>query len=280
MAWWEREAKLERTPAEEKKSLPPGLWTKCTECDAMYLTDELVQNLRVCPKCDHHFAMPTPERLRSLVDLNSFHEHDAELAPGDPLEFSDSKKYRDRLAAAQSETGSPDAFLAGTAAVHGRAAEIGFFVFEFMGGSMASVVGEKIARLLERAREHRRPAVILSASGGARMQEGILSLMQMAKTNAALARLREARVPYISILCHPTTGGVAASFALMGDINIAEPQALIGFAGPRVIEQTIRQKLPEGFQRSEYLLEHGMIDMIVHRRDIRDSLARILELLC
>jgi acetyl-CoA carboxylase carboxyl transferase subunit beta len=278
MAWWQRETKIEKASVAGKKSVPKGLWTKCEGCESIYLTEELITNLRVCPKCDHHLTMPTPERLRLLLDAKSFGEEDAALAPGDPLEFVDSKRYRDRVRAARRQTGSPDAFLSGHATIEGHAVEIGFFVFEFMAGSMGGVVGEKIARLFERALKRRVPAIVLSASGGARMQEGVISLLQMAKTTAALARLREARVPYFSVMCNPTTGGVAASFAMLGDVNIAEPRALIGFAGPRVIEQTIRQKLPEGFQRSEFLLEHGMIDMIVHRRDLRARLARLIGL--
>ncbi|MEK6607880.1 MAG: acetyl-CoA carboxylase, carboxyltransferase subunit beta [Myxococcota bacterium] len=270
---------MTKLEAVGKKSVPKGLWAKCDGCAAVYLTEDLVANLRVCPKCDHHFAMPTPERVRATLDAGTFVEEDAGLAPRDPLEFTDTKRYADRLRSARRQTGGHDAFVAGHGTIEGRAVECGFFVFEFMGGSMGSVVGEKIARLFERARERRRPAIVFSSSGGARMQEGVLSLVQMAKTTAALARLREARVPFLSVLLDPTMGGVAASFAMLGDVNLAEPRALIGFAGPRVIEQTIRQKLPEGFQRSEYLLEHGMIDMIVHRRDLRARLARLVALL-
>jgi acetyl-CoA carboxylase carboxyl transferase subunit beta len=212
-----------------------------------------------------------------VLDEGSFREHDSGLESGDPLDFRiDGKRYRDRLRAAARQVGPGDAFRAGTASIGGHPVEVGFFVFEFFGGSMGSVVGEKIARQFERAVEHRRPALVFSTSGGARMQEGVLSLMQMAKTAAARSLLREQRVPYISVLLHPTTGGVAASFAMLGDIIIAEPNALIGFAGPRVIEQTIRQQLPEGFQRSEFLLEHGMIDQIVPRREMKATLSRIL----
>jgi acetyl-CoA carboxylase carboxyl transferase subunit beta len=276
MPWWQRQRRLD---ADAKKPLPEGLWHKCDRCDEAVLTEELVANLHVCPKCGHHGTMPTPERLRAMVDADSFVEEDAHLVPEDPLEFQDSKKYRDRLRSSRRATGSPDAFLAGGARIDGRAVQVGFFVFEFMGGSMGSVVGEKVARLVRRARERREPAVVWSASGGARMQEGILSLMQMAKTSAELSALRAARVPYVSVLLNPTTGGVAASFAMLGDVILAEPKALIGFAGPRVIEQTIRAKLPEGFQRSEFLLEHGMIDQIVPRRELKTRIAEVLSLL-
>ena len=276
MPWWQRERRLD---ADAKKSLPEGLWHKCDECDAAVLTEELIANLRVCPKCGHHGTMPTPERLAAMLDADSFVEEDAELTPEDPLEFQDSKKYRDRLRSSRRATGSPDAFLSGSAAMGGRPVQAGFFVFEFMGGSMGSVVGEKVARLFRRARERRRPAVVFSASGGARMQEGVLSLMQMAKTCAELSALRAARVPYVSVPLNPTTGGVAASFAMLGDVILTEPKALIGFAGPRVIEQTIRAKLPEGFQRSEFLLEHGMVDQIVPRPELKDRIVQILSLL-
>jgi acetyl-CoA carboxylase carboxyl transferase subunit beta len=223
--------------------------------------------------------MPTEERIKITVDEGSFVEEDRKIQPTDPLEFRDSKRYGDRLRGAQKSVGVADAFREGRATIGGLPVSIGFFVFEFMGGSMGSVVGEKITRLFERALEERMPAIILNASGGARMQEGILSLMQMAKTTAALARLKEAGLPYISVLLHPTTGGVAASFAMLGDVIVAEPKALIGFAGPRVIEQTIRQKLPEGFQRSEFLLQHGMVDSIVKRKDMKEMLGRLVALL-
>ena len=276
MHWWQRKQRID---ADAKKSLPEGLWNKCDECDAAVLTEDLVANLRVCPKCGHHAPMPTPERLRAMLDDDSFVEQDAHLTPEDPLEFQDSKKYRDRLRAARRATGSPDAFLSGSARVESRPVQVGFFVFEFMAGSMGSVVGEKVARLVRRARERREAALVFSASGGARMQEGILSLMQMAKTSTELAALRAARVPYVSVLLNPTTGGVAASFAMLGDVILAEPKALIGFAGPRVIEQTIRAKLPEGFQRSEFLLEHGMVDQIVPRHQLKSRIAEVVALL-
>jgi acetyl-CoA carboxylase carboxyl transferase subunit beta len=276
MAWWSREKGVQ-TETEEKKSVPKGIWVKCDSCQEILYGPDLDENLRVCPKCDHHFPLPTAARLALVCDDGSFVEEDAGIESGDPLEFRvDGKKYRDRLKAARKAAGAADAFRAGGARIDGYEVEIGTFVFEFMGGSMGSAVGEKITRQLERARERRRPAIIFNASGGARMQEGILSLMQMARTTAALARLRKENIPYISVLLNPTTGGVAASFAMLGDVIYAEPRALIGFAGPRVIEQTIRQKLPEGFQRSEFLLEHGIIDAIVHRKEIKARLQRTL----
>jgi acetyl-CoA carboxylase carboxyl transferase subunit beta len=262
MAWWAREkGKKESVP--RKRSVPSGLFQMCDGCGATVESEKVKQNLWCCPQCNHHFVLPTEERIKLMCDEGTFVESDVQVRPEDPLRFSDSKKYADRIRAAQKQVGLPDAFREGMAQLGGRDVGVGFFVFEYMGGSMGSVVGEKITRLFERAREHRCPAIIFNASGGARMQEGILSLMQMAKTTAALARLKEAGLPYISVLLHPTTGGVAASFAMLGDVIVAEPKALIGFAGPRVIEQTIRQKLPEGFQRSEFLLSHGMVDLIV-----------------
>ncbi len=276
MAWWTREKGVQ-TETDDKKSVAKGLWVKCDGCQEILFGPDLQENLRVCPKCDHHFAMPSRERVTMVVDEGSFVEVDPGVVSGDPLGFRvDSKKYKDGVKAAKKRAGAPDAYVAGGARLGGHEVELGLFVFEFMGGSMGSVVGEKITRQLERAYERRRPAIIFSASGGARMQEGILSLMQMARTSAALSRLRRENIPYISVLLNPTTGGVAASFAMLGDVNWAEPKALIGFAGPRVIEQTIRQKLPEGFQRSEFLLEHGIIDGIVHRRELRERLIRTL----
>jgi acetyl-CoA carboxylase carboxyl transferase subunit beta len=239
----------------------------------------LEQNLMVCSHCGHHFPLLARARLATTLDPDSFEELGADLTPLDPLGFTDSKRYRDRLRTLARSLQEPDAFVSGVGQIHGHPVAIGAFAFDFMGGSMGSVVGEKVTRLFERAYEQRTPAVIFCASGGARMQEGILSLMQMAKTSAAIARFRECRKPYISVLCHPTTGGVAASFAWLGDVILAEPKALIGFAGPRVIEQSIRQKLPEGFQRSEFLLEHGMIDSIVPRKEMRDRIGQLLNLL-
>ena len=279
MPWWVRK-KEKKEPGEalaEKRSVPSGLWQKCDECGAILESQALTDGFRVCPKCDYHFALPTAERIALVVDEGSFEERDATMAAEDPLGFRDSKRYADRLKAAVKSAGASDAFRHGLARIDGLEVAVGFFVFVFMGGSMGSVVGEKIARLFETARALRLPAILFSASGGARMQEGILSLMQMAKTTAALARLREDGVPYFSVLLHPTTGGVAASFAMLGDVILAEPKALIGFAGPRVIEQTIRQKLPAGFQRSEFLLQHGFLDAIVSRKELKAYLANALN---
>lgn len=260
-----------------KRTLGKGIFRRCDACGTTAKAEEFVANLEVCPACGHHFRLSAEGWVDLLLDPGSWEEHDADLSAVDPLGFVDSKPYAERLEASRKKTGVADAFLSGSGALDGRPVQLGAFVFRFMGGSMGSVVGEKITRLLERGAERREPVILLSSSGGARMQEGVLSLMQMAKTVAALGRLREAGAPFISVLLHPTTGGVAASFALLGDVNIAEPNALIGFAGPRVIEQTIRQTLPEGFQRAEYLLEHGMIDRIVPRREMRAAIARILE---
>ena len=275
MAWWSRTQGLAEQP---KKSVPKGIWTKCERCSTTLYEADLDANFRVCSSCQHHFRMPTEGRIAMMVDPGTWQEHDRELESGDPLGFRvDAKKYVDQIKSTARKVGPGDAYRAGTAAVGGISCDVGFFVFEFMGGSMGSVVGEKITRQFERAVAHKRPAIMFSASGGARMQEGVLSLMQMAKTSAARSRLREAHVPYISVLLHPTTGGVAASVAMLGDLIIAEPDALIGFAGPRVIEQTIRQQLPPGFQRSEFLLEHGMVDMVVPRMDLKPTLERMLR---
>lgn len=280
MAWWRRKKEaLERPESGGKISVPPGLWTKCDSCGEITYTEELVQNLRVCPVCGHHHVMPTSERIAAMIDEGTWVEHDVDLTSGDPLGFTDSKRYVDRITAAQKKSGRLDAFVSGTGKLDGIDVSAGFFAFEFMGGSMGSVVGEKCTRVFERALEKQCPALVFSASGGARMQEGILSLMQMAKTSAARAKLREAGLPYISVLLHPTTGGVAASFAFLGDLIVAEPKALIGFAGPRVIQQTIGQELPEGFQRSEFLIDHGMVDRIVSRLELREHLGLLLRLL-
>jgi acetyl-CoA carboxylase carboxyl transferase subunit beta len=280
-AWWSKQRKKMKpeVAAKTKRSVPSGLFQKCDECGATVPSAQVKEALWCCPQCGHHFVMPTAERIKITVDAGSFEEMDRNIQPEDPLEFRDSKRYLDRLRSAQKQVGLADAFREGRATIGGRPVSVGFFVFEFMGGSLGSVVGEKITRMFERALADRVPAVLFNASGGARMQEGILSLMQMAKTTAALARLKEAGLPYVSVLLHPTTGGVAASFAMLGDVIVAEPKALIGFAGPRVIEQTIRQKLPEGFQRSEFLLQHGMVDMIVSRHDMKDTLGRLVSLL-
>jgi acetyl-CoA carboxylase carboxyl transferase subunit beta len=275
MAWWSRTQGLAEQP---KKSVPKGIWTKCERCSTTLYEADLDDNLKVCTSCGHHFRMPTEQRIAMIVDPGSWQEHDRDLESGDPLGFRvDGKRYVDQVKGTTKKVGGGDAYRAGTSTIGGLPCEAGFFVFEFMGGSMGSVVGEKITRQFERAVAHKRPAILFSASGGARMQEGVLSLMQMAKTSAARSRMREARVPYISVLLHPTTGGVAASVAMLGDLIIAEPDALIGFAGPRVIEQTIRQQLPPGFQRSEFLLEHGMVDMVVPRTELKKTLVRSLR---
>ncbi len=277
MAWLNREkAPL---PKGDKKDTPDGLWVRCKTCSDIILRKDFEANQNVCPKCDHHFPLPARERILNFLDPDSFEEFDADLCSSDPLEFSDSKPYRKRLDDTRSKLNQNDAIFCGSGKLKGIPVQIGVFDFKFMGGSMGSVVGEKIARLYMRSLKNKEPAIIFSSSGGARMQEGILSLMQMAKTCTALAQLKGEGIPYISVLCHPTTGGVAASFAMLGDINIGEPKALIGFAGPRVIEQTIRQELPEGFQRSEYLLEHGMLDMICHRENLRPTISKLLDII-
>jgi acetyl-CoA carboxylase carboxyl transferase subunit beta len=280
MAWFSKKPRIATAPEPvEAPSRMQGLWAKCENCDEIIYRQELEKNLNVCPHCDHHLPWPARARLVSLLDPDSFEEFDKELEPQDPLTFTDTKKYKDRLRSTRKALGENDAFISGVGRIEGKPVSIGCFVFEFMGGSMGSVVGEKVARVFERAYELKCPAIVFSASGGARMQEGIYSLMQMAKTSAAIARFRNVGKPYISVLLHPTTGGVAASFAWLGDFILAEPKALIGFAGPRVIEQTIRQKLPEGFQRSEFLVEHGMIDAIVPRKELRAALGQVLGLL-
>jgi acetyl-CoA carboxylase carboxyl transferase subunit beta len=280
MAWWRRKKdSLDSRSAASKSSIPKGLWSKCESCGEITYTEELIENLRVCPVCGHHAPMPTSERIAAMLDAGSWEELDRELESGDPLGFVDSAPYAQRLAKARSAVGPGDAFKSGLGTMGGVPVSVGFFVFEFMGGSMGSVVGEKVTRVLERGVELGRPAVVFSASGGARMQEGILSLMQMAKTSAARAKLRRAGLPYVSVVLHPTTGGVAASFAMLGDVILSEPKALVGFAGPRVIQQTIGQELPAGFQRAEFLLQHGMIDRIVSRLELREHVGQILRLL-
>lgn len=279
MAWFKISKAPKGEKAEKKVSMPEGLWIKCNNCGEIIYKKEVARNLNVCPKCNYHFRISAQERLNLLTDKGTFSEYDAGMEAADPLNFKDSKRYKDRIASAQASSGLKDAFVYGEAKINGIDTMIGVFDFSFMGGSMGSVVGEKTTRTIEKGIEKRCPVIVVSSSGGARMQEGILSLMQMAKTSAALARLRDARLPFISILTDPTTGGVTASFAMLGDVNIAEPKALICFAGPRVMEQTIKQKLPEGFQRSEYLLEHGMVDMIVERKDMKDTVAKILSML-
>ena len=284
-AWFSKKPRIAPVKPEEVDNLRQqpsrmqGLWAKCEECNEIIYRAEIEKNLNVCPLCGHHMPWPARARLQGLLDEGTFEEADQDLEPTDPLGFADSKRYRDRLRATRRALNENDAFVGGMGRIEGHPVSVGAFVFEFMGGSMGSVVGEKVTRVFERATEQRCSAVVFSAYGGARMQEGIFSLMQMAKTSAALSRFRQVRKPYISVMLNPTTGGVAASFAWLGDVVLAEPRALIGFAGPRVIEQTIRQKLPEGFQRSEFLLEHGMIDAIVQRKDMRPKVAQLLGLL-
>jgi acetyl-CoA carboxylase carboxyl transferase subunit beta len=265
--------------ASQKKTLGEGLFRKCEACGDAVKKEDFARNLEVCPACGTHFHLPAEAWIDVLADEGTWTALDTELIAVDPLSFVDSKSYPDRVEAAREATGVNDAILGGTARIEGRPVQLGVFVFRFMGGSMGSVVGEVVTRLMERGVDRHEPVVLLSCSGGARMQEGSLSLMQMAKTVAARAKLREEGVPFVSVLLNPTTGGVAASFALQGDVNIAEPGALIGFAGPRVIEDTIHEKLPEGFQRSEFLLEHGMIDLISIRSEMRNNVARIIEYL-
>ena len=264
---------------EKRVKTPEGMWIKCGACLEIIYKPEVERNLNVCPKCNYHFRIPALERIRSVADEGTFQEFGEDLESVDMLVFTDTKKYADRLKEAKKKTGRREAVITGTARINAIEVILGVLDFEFLGGSMGCVVGEKIAVAAEQALELRCPLIIFSASGGARMQEGTLSLMQMAKTSAALARLSEANLPFISVMTDPTTGGVAASFAMLGNIIISEPGALIGFAGPRVIEQTIKQKLPEGFQRAEFLLEHGMVDMIVERTKLKPTLTQILRFL-
>jgi len=268
-----------RTEGGSKRTVPEGLWTKCEACSAVLYRPELERNQAVCPKCANHMPLSARARLEHFLDPGEQREIAASLEPVDPLKFRDSKKYRDRISAAQKKTGEKDALIALAGKLKGRDVVTCAFEFDFMGGSMGSVVGEKFARAGQESLRQRAPLICFSATGGARMQEGLLSLMQMAKTSAVLGRMAAEGIPYISVLTHPTTGGVSASLGMLGDINIAEPGALIGFAGPRVIEQTVREKLPEGFQRSEFLLEKGAIDMIVDRRQMREEIAGLLGLL-
>jgi acetyl-CoA carboxylase carboxyl transferase subunit beta len=275
MAWFKKVRKPIEAPAD-KSRVPEGLWVKCPSCAQIIYNKDLAASLSVCTKCSHHFRLNAAERLRSLFD-GSWQEFDPGLTSRDPLSFTDTKPYRTRLEASIASTGLKDAVVTAVGQINGITTSVAAMEYGFIGGSMGVVVGEKITRAIERAIAGRMPVIIVSCSGGARMMEGALSLMQMAKISAALARLDRARLPYVSILTDPTTGGVTASFAMLGDVNIAEPKALIGFAGPRVIEQTIRQKLPEGFQRSEFLLERGMLDMVVDRRELKDVLTRFLR---
>ena len=275
MAWFKKVRKPIE-PANKESRVPEGLWVKCPSCSQIIYNKDLASSLSVCTKCAHHFRLSAAERLRSLFD-DDWKEFDSGLTSVDPLHFTDTKPYRKRLETSITATGMKDAVVTARGRVGGVDTVVGAMEYGFIGGSMGVVVGEKITRAIERAVEARLPVIIVSCSGGARMMEGALSLMQMAKISGALARLDRARLPYISILTDPTTGGVTASFAMLGDVNIAEPRALIGFAGPRVIEQTIRQTLPEGFQRSEFLLEHGMLDMVVDRRELKDVVTRALK---
>ncbi|HZW59250.1 MAG TPA: acetyl-CoA carboxylase, carboxyltransferase subunit beta [Woeseiaceae bacterium] len=276
MSWFAKLMPSRISTEKRTRSVPQGLWIKCPKCDAQLYRNDLERNLGVCPKCDHHMRINARTRIDYFLDPDSAEEIGANLEPLDPLKFRDSKRYRDRLVQAQKKTGEKDALVAASGTLFGQPVVACAFEFSFMGGSMGSVVGERFCRAARISTDSRAPLISFSASGGARMQEALFSLLQMAKTAAALVELAEQRVPFVSVLTDPTTGGVSASLAMLGDVNIAEPQALIGFAGPRVIEQTVRQKLPEGFQRSEFLLDHGAIDMIVDRRRLRRDIAELL----
>jgi acetyl-CoA carboxylase carboxyl transferase subunit beta len=276
MSWFKKLMPSRISTEKRTRSVPEGVWIKCPKCDAQLYRNELERNLQVCPKCEHHLRIGARQRLDFFLDPDSQQELAANLESQDPLKFRDSKRYRDRLAQAQKKTGEKEALVAATGTLFGRPVVACAFEFAFMGGSMGSVVGERFSRAARHAAENNMPLVSFAASGGARMQEALFSLLQMAKTSAAIAELGAKGIPYISVLTDPTTGGVSASLAMLGDVNIAEPNALIGFAGPRVIEQTVRQTLPEGFQRSEFLLDHGAIDMIVDRRELRAQIAELL----
>jgi acetyl-CoA carboxylase carboxyl transferase subunit beta len=279
MSWFKRDKpKIEdQAEDEERKVKTEGIFVKCPECDNSLYKGELQESLQVCTHCDYHFRLSALERLEILFDDGKFERLDEDVTSGDPLEFVDTKPYKDRIEQAVESSGIPEAIITGKGTVNGHLVFAGAMDMSFIGGSMGSAVGEKITRLIERALDNKGALIIYAASGGARMQEGALSLMQMGKISAALSLLHEAKLPFISILTDPTTGGVTASFAMLGDVIVAEPRALIGFAGPRVIEQTIRQKLPKGFQRSEFLLEHGMVDMVVDRREARETIVRLLD---
>jgi acetyl-CoA carboxylase carboxyl transferase subunit beta len=279
VTWFEKIMPSRIKTERRTRTVPEGLWIKCPACDAVLYRAELERNLNVCPKCAHHMRITARERLDRFLDPDSQQELGAEVEPEDPLKFRDNKKYRDRLAAAQKHTGEKDALVVAAGTLKGLEIVACAFEFRFLGGSMGSVVGERFVRAAEHCLQNRFPLICFSSSGGARMQEGLLSLLQMSKTSAVLARLAEARLPFISVLTDPTTGGVSASLAMLGDLNIAEPRALIGFAGPRVIQQTVRETLPEGFQRSEFLLQHGAIDLIIDRRDLRDRIAALLAVM-
>jgi acetyl-CoA carboxylase carboxyl transferase subunit beta len=276
LAWFKRESS-EIQATDEKRVRTEGLWVKCEGCRQIIWKKELEDNLNVCTKCDYHFRIDSAQRLMLLLDEDSIEIQDEGLESTDPLNFTDTRPYKARLEKSKASTRLKDAIRNATGTMHGRPVIVSSMEYSFIGGSMGAVVGEAITRAIERACKERKPIIVVSASGGARMMEGVVSLMQMAKISAALARLDNARIPYISVLTDPTTGGVTASYAMLGDLNIAEPGALIGFAGPRVIEQTIRQKLPEGFQTSEFLLQHGMLDAVVHRKDMKSYIARALD---
>lgn len=280
MDWFKSSKKVDRISDDERHVRTEGLWIKCDGCRQIIWRKDLEETLHCCPKCGHHFKIDASTRLKYLLDEGAWTEHDADLVSTDPLEFVDSKPYKDRLKAMQKSTGLKDALLSVSGRIEGRPVNVCSLELKFIGGSMGSVMGEKITRAIERSIQHGTPIIIVSASGGARMQEGAVSLMQLAKISSALMRLDHARTPFISLLTDPTTGGVTASFAMLGDLNIAEPGALIGFAGPRVIEQTIRQKLPEGFQRSEFVLKHGFLDAVVKRSDLRPFIARSFDFFC
>jgi len=277
MAWFKRARKPIAAAKDKTSRVPEGLWVKCPGCEQVIYDKDLATNLNVCPKCSQHFRIGALERLRMLFDDGAFAEYDKGLVSTDPLKFTDTKPYRTRLESSIEATGQKDAVIAASGRIEGIDTSVAAMEYSFIGGSMGVVVGEKITRAIERAIDHRWPVVIVCSSGGARMMEGALSLMQMAKVSGALARLAQKRLAYIAVLTDPTTGGVTASFAMLGDLNIAEPRALIGFAGPRVIEQTIRQKLPEGFQRAEFLLEKGMVDLVVDRREMKSIIAKALR---
>lgn len=275
MAWFKR-----KEPQIDKKvKIPEGLWVKCENCKEIIYKKELENNLKVCPKCKYHFRISAKERISLLIDANTFNELDSELRSNDPLGFKDTIPYKERLKENEKKSGLKEAAIYGDGKINGREVVLAVLDFAFMGGSMGTVVGEKVTRAAERAIEKKVPLIVVSSSGGARMQEGMFSLMQMAKTAQAVGRLKEAGLLYISVLADPTFGGVTASFAMLGDIIIAEPKSLIGFAGPRVIQETIKQQLPEGFQRAEFLLEHGMVDLVVERKELKNTIAKLIDLL-
>jgi len=279
IAWFKKIRKPKQAVENKRIQVPEGLWVKCNSCREIIYKKEVLRNTNVCPKCNYHFRISARERLSALFDEGRYQEVDTDIYSVDPLKFRDTKTYRDRLREYREKTGLNDAVINARGTMGGLQVMLAAMEYGFMGGSMGSAVGEKVTRAAERSLDEKVPLVVISCSGGARMQEGVLSLMQMAKISSALGKLHEARIPFVSVLTDPTTGGVTASYAMLGDLNIAEPKALIGFAGPRVIEQTIREKLPEGFQRSEFLLEHGMLDFVVERREMREVLIRCLKFL-